>query len=327
MATRSAPRSMTIAEDGRTLYVVNYGSGGEQAATSDLRVLQVRTTGTPSGSPTTFTGAPASLGGLLHRHHHGLQGQLAALQGPTQKALGSPGGEVPRCRPQPWPGTQGGGRLARWVRCDRQYGLVCGGCPGSAAEGPATLSIVTGTAWSWRSIRVVAWPPAPSAASAPTDASGRPACPSPTSEWRPRRCRAEKELDERDHPGLSRRSIGTGVLVTCRGRRACACRRGAEGCTHGSFTGSQEPTATIVRSMLLSYLPGPRSPGAVWRAGPQATLRDDQLAAIQALVVDRRRAVVVKRTGWGKSAVYFLATRLLRDPGPGRPCWSPRCCR
>jgi ATP-dependent DNA helicase RecQ len=46
-------------------------------------------------------------------------------------------------------------------------------------------------------------------------------------------------------------------------------------------------------------------------------LRDDQLAAITALVVDRRRAVVVKRTGWGKSAVYFLATRLLRDAGAG----------
>ena len=38
-------------------------------------------------------------------------------------------------------------------------------------------------------------------------------------------------------------------------------------------------------------------------AGQQATLRDDQLAAIQALVVGSRRAVVVKRTGWGKSAV------------------------
>jgi ATP-dependent DNA helicase RecQ len=52
-------------------------------------------------------------------------------------------------------------------------------------------------------------------------------------------------------------------------------------------------------------------------AGPKALLRDDQLAAIQALVVDRRRVVVVKRTGWGKSAVYFVATRLLRDAGAG----------
>ena len=52
-------------------------------------------------------------------------------------------------------------------------------------------------------------------------------------------------------------------------------------------------------------------------AGPDAVLRDDQLAAVQALVVERRRVVVVKRTGWGKSAVYFLATRLLRDAGAG----------
>jgi len=52
-------------------------------------------------------------------------------------------------------------------------------------------------------------------------------------------------------------------------------------------------------------------------AGPDAVLRDDQLAAVQALVVQRRRVVVVKRTGWGKSAVYFLATRLLRDAGAG----------
>src|SRR6266508_3992056 len=52
-------------------------------------------------------------------------------------------------------------------------------------------------------------------------------------------------------------------------------------------------------------------------AGPAAVLREDQLAAIHALVVDHRRTVVVKRTGWGKSAVYFLATRLLRDEGAG----------
>jgi len=52
-------------------------------------------------------------------------------------------------------------------------------------------------------------------------------------------------------------------------------------------------------------------------AGPGAVLRPDQLAAVGALVVDHRRALVVQRTGWGKSAVYFLATRLLRDAGAG----------
>ena len=48
-----------------------------------------------------------------------------------------------------------------------------------------------------------------------------------------------------------------------------------------------------------------------------AELRDDQWSAIEALVVDRRRALVVQRTGWGKSAVYFVATALLRDGGAG----------
>jgi ATP-dependent DNA helicase RecQ len=52
-------------------------------------------------------------------------------------------------------------------------------------------------------------------------------------------------------------------------------------------------------------------------AGPDAVLRDDQATAIAALVEDRRRVLVVQRTGWGKSAVYFIATRLLRDGGAG----------
>src|ERR1700750_2526629 len=52
-------------------------------------------------------------------------------------------------------------------------------------------------------------------------------------------------------------------------------------------------------------------------AGLRATLRDDQWAAIEALVVERRRALVVQRTGWGKSAVYFVATLLLRGQGSG----------
>jgi ATP-dependent DNA helicase RecQ len=51
--------------------------------------------------------------------------------------------------------------------------------------------------------------------------------------------------------------------------------------------------------------------------GHAAELRDDQWEAIEALVVDRRPALVVQRTGWGKSAVYFLATALLRAQGAG----------
>ncbi|HEY4417934.1 MAG TPA: DEAD/DEAH box helicase, partial [Pseudonocardia sp.] len=52
-------------------------------------------------------------------------------------------------------------------------------------------------------------------------------------------------------------------------------------------------------------------------AGPSARLRDDQWTAIHALVAERRRALVVQRTGWGKSAVYFVATALLRAAGAG----------
>ncbi len=52
-------------------------------------------------------------------------------------------------------------------------------------------------------------------------------------------------------------------------------------------------------------------------AGEQARLRDDQWTAIEAIVADHRRALVVQRTGWGKSAVYFVATALLRAAGAG----------
>ncbi len=48
-----------------------------------------------------------------------------------------------------------------------------------------------------------------------------------------------------------------------------------------------------------------------------AQFHDGQLEAITALVDDRRRALVVQRTGWGKSAVYFIATSLLRSRGAG----------
>ena len=52
-------------------------------------------------------------------------------------------------------------------------------------------------------------------------------------------------------------------------------------------------------------------------AGRGARLREDQWLAIDALVGQRRRALVVQRTGWGKSAVYFVATALLREAGAG----------
>lgn len=50
-------------------------------------------------------------------------------------------------------------------------------------------------------------------------------------------------------------------------------------------------------------------PGADFRAG--------QWEAVSALTNDRRKLLVVQRTGWGKSAVYFISTRAFRDEGKG----------
>ena len=48
-----------------------------------------------------------------------------------------------------------------------------------------------------------------------------------------------------------------------------------------------------------------------------AEFRDGQWEAIDALVNRRERLLLVQRTGWGKSAVYFVATRMLRDSRSG----------
>src|SRR5256714_9019232 len=51
--------------------------------------------------------------------------------------------------------------------------------------------------------------------------------------------------------------------------------------------------------------------------GPGAAFRDGQREAIEAIVRDGARALVVQRTGWGKSLVYWIATRVRRDTGHG----------
>ena len=98
------------------------------------------------------------------------------------------------------------------------------------------------------------------------------------------------ELDSGD-PGAARAGDGPGDDVLSR------VRSGAE-------VGSGELFDTAQRCLRAL-------------AGEAARLRDDQWTAIRALVVDRRRALVVQRTGWGKSAVYFVATALLRARGAG----------
>jgi hypothetical protein len=50
---------------------------------------------------------------------------------------------------------------------------------------------------------------------------------------------------------------------------------------------------------------------------PDARFREGQWEAIDAVVNHRRKLMVVQRTGWGKSSVYFISTRILRDRGMG----------
>jgi len=51
--------------------------------------------------------------------------------------------------------------------------------------------------------------------------------------------------------------------------------------------------------------------------GPAADFRDGQWEAIELAAHHRQRVLVVQRTGWGKSIVYFLATKILRDAAHG----------
>ena len=68
------------------------------------------------------------------------------------------------------------------------------------------------------------------------------------------------------------------------------------------MTDTRESALTVLRALVGS---------------DAADFHDGQFEAISALVDDHRRALVVQRTGWGKSAVYFVATLLLRQRGAG----------
>lgn len=77
----------------------------------------------------------------------------------------------------------------------------------------------------------------------------------------------------------------------------------------GAMDHTQTPDLRTLADKILARLVG--APAG------EARLREDQWRAIEALVADKRRALVVQRTGWGKSAVYFVATALLRERGAG----------
>jgi ATP-dependent DNA helicase RecQ len=50
---------------------------------------------------------------------------------------------------------------------------------------------------------------------------------------------------------------------------------------------------------------------------PDASFHEGQEDAIRHVVEGRSRLLVVQKTGWGKSFVYFIATKLLREAGAG----------
>ena len=112
--------------------------------------------------------------------------------------------------------------------------------------------------------------------------------------------------------------------------------RDGPGCaTSGAATTSSDPVGAGCQTSRVStppsVAPSVAAPGidrvalrrqaeTILRAlvgSEDAELREDQWSAIEALVVDRRRALVVQRTGWGKSAVYFVASALMRAAGAG----------
>jgi ATP-dependent DNA helicase RecQ len=51
--------------------------------------------------------------------------------------------------------------------------------------------------------------------------------------------------------------------------------------------------------------------------GPQAKFRSGQREAIETVAIQKVRTLLVQRTGWGKSIVYFIATKILREGGSG----------
>src|SRR6266446_9069521 len=70
---------------------------------------------------------------------------------------------------------------------------------------------------------------------------------------------------------------------------------------HTVFLMQRENARALLRQML----------------GPTTEFRDGQWEAIDLSARKRQRVLVVQRTGWGKSIVYFLSAKILRDAGAG----------
>src|ERR1035438_2825208 len=77
--------------------------------------------------------------------------------------------------------------------------------------------------------------------------------------------------------------------------------------------GNKEKTEEVLDSLRDKALAGLRIALSI----SDAEFRDAQWEAIDSLVRERERLLLVQRTGWGKSVVYFIATSLLRAAGSG----------
>jgi ATP-dependent DNA helicase RecQ len=97
------------------------------------------------------------------------------------------------------------------------------------------------------------------------------------------------------------------------GNRAAIRRHWTEG--RSSWRGCQDEGMAITASETFAADALARLRALT--ADAHAEFRADQLAAIRDVVTDRARVLCVQRTGWGKSAVYFVATALLREAGAG----------
>ena len=99
-------------------------------------------------------------------------------------------------------------------------------------------------------------------------------------------------------------------------------RRVMESHHHELSAGDKKNITTALRAMTRSLPVSYRPPRALelLRTGTgisDATFRRGQEEAVRHVVEGRGRLLVVERTGWGKSFVYFVATRLLREAGRG----------
>src|SRR5579875_956300 len=126
-----------------------------------------------------------------------------------------------------------------------------------------------------------------------------------------RSCRDVRETSRGSHanallPGPSRRLHEYSVAT----EYPSAFRGDPRACQHGEMRSTPSGGAETFTAAALERL-------RTLTGGVTAEFRDGQLEAITDLVAERARVLCVQRTGWGKSAVYFVATSLLRDPPDG----------